>query len=845
MNFDVLEQGVNDAYDHIDAYVKSKCGGDAKRMDVNRDLYDFEGASGGQVRNFLVSLSTVVVGAYRENARVLGQNDNWKLVYTILYSVIIALVSAGFLAYVYAMYRAYAASNALPANPEAHVVGIVVVLASTAVLCKRLMSSKAMLDKTQYVYLSKVPNTELLWDPSVRHIYYNTVPTDPDERERLVAQDKELSDACAQPEAASNPNAVGSLGNDCGGTLALSRDYVYKNLLPWIQNFYANKARILNALRFQSFDANVQSIRDAHARLLRVLTMDASPDTADPAASQARVDALVDGTILPMLTANVVALPYANAVGSNAGAFTASSSNECIDRAAVGGAALAVFSAASNACTLYAEHSAVVASASNDVAFVLGDKYYGLVDNPRKKATKLSLEPFQQLTDCISACDIDNNCNTCYTSDNRRFTAMRVQDLPAGSALKPSCGNDCYFVQKPNPADLGKTLAARASHLSSQLADLYAQESVIPRDVAERVLLKLAAASSSSSSDALAAAKRILSDAEALHHRAQFDRSYATEAGFVRTLRVMSGEDLLQGVLVPAYVLSRACKTLSPYFLAQSDVATMQWSTRKTAVDASVAIVVLLLVVAVSKAVSSAQDRVRTGFYVLLVVGVAFFGCTLLETWIARQGKYQEARRAAQYSAGNRIVGATSELNDYLRRHSAWVGKLLGLKDVYVDDATGVVYSSGAPLDLRSPVLKRPLEVDALGERAVFASNVRNMAVDIDGLLADCKDVLSLRRVNGFPWNEVSTLVVMIVLLVVLWLYMKQHMVPGYWMERLRNLLRRRRDHDFEGLQADDDPTATYVAIGFVTVVLIVLSALCIRNVQDYQLECRRRRKRP
>lgn len=840
MNFDVLEQGIKDVYDHIDSYVKSACAGDVRKLDVNRDLYDFQG---GKVRNFLVSLSTVVVNAYNDNARIVGQNGAWQLAYTVLLCSIVVLVSVGVVVYGYAMYKTYLKTDAVPAHLEMHAVGLAVLLASTFLICKELVTDKRVLEKTQYISLNKVPNTELLWDPSVRHIYYNTIP-DPDEREKMVASDRDLSDACASTDAGSNPHSVGSMGNDCGSTLALDRDYVYKNLLPWIQHFYENKAAVLNALRYKGYDVNIQHIRDAHARLLRVLTMDTSSAAAPQLQQQqTSVDALVDQKVIPMLTARVTALPYARVVGkADMGTFTAASSNECIDQAALQRAGLAAFSAGSNTCTLYKQEPVQASTACNDIVFVLGDTYYGLLNAPRTSSggsTKISLEPFAQLTDCISACDIDNNCNTCYTADNKRFTAMHVKQAPDKAAMKLACSNDCYFVQKQNSALLADSLASRASHLTQELAALYAQENASPSEVAARAMLKLEAMRTAP--EALRAVRQILSDAE-VEYRAGTRSQYATDAEFVHTLGALSGEEFLQGVVMPAYVLRKASETLSPYFLAQSDVANMRWSTQKSAMDAAVAIVNLVTVVFLWKRARDGRAWGEVAVTSVLTVSIVFFACTLLETWIFRKQKFQQARRAAQYNAGNRIVLAASELNDYLRRHSRWVGALLGLKDVYVDDATGALYSSGAPLDMRSPVLKQPLHLDALHEKALFAANVRNMAVDIDGLLTDCQDVLNLRA-RGFPWNEVSIIAVMVVLLLALWMFVRQKMAPGYLIERLQSLLARKHNHDFEDLNLSegDDPWSTYVAMGLVTVVLIVLSVLCIQNVQEYQLECRRR----
>lgn len=884
MNVQQLEQGVVDVSDYINQYLYAKDrGGDVGTLDIDADLYD---RSTAQPREFLLVLASRITDQFDINnvqvKDVRAQKSATSALYVlaIVLAVVVPVVAIVF--YGVALRRRALHHIAIDWPRQAlYVLGVGTLTVSVfTLLILKFRTDKRVLSHVRLVDLqSQVPNTQLLWDPSVRLIYYNVVPEGAETR---IAKDPALAQDCLDDGPPPTPGAnahlnIQTLGSGiCKRRVPQLTDAYLTELLRWIKDFYGNRGRILFTVRSLDPDGMARSIVAANATLSQLIY---TSSNRRPARFSARstVDNVVAKEILPLLTAD-----YKEVKGVKATTGTPTKTidghgflnkQNCIDDCVVKNAgSCQLVAVGADQCRTYGkgvvlepaladdDPSGSVIVGKNANLFVLapaGDRVQSTLPGPG----------FASISECLEACSGAPACQGCHVA-SRGDKATMVALSGAAAATGPrACSSDCLYVKTAAAAlpgdatDTAALLDGRREHLAARLADAYVRHGIAPKDAYWPTMNALQSTTGSSFAQLQPSFDAILKRVEAVHVDQTTSRFYVTDSVLVNKLGKMTRAELVTGLLRPIYQLKVSATVLNRRLHETAAVALEKWHLTRAAVRMAVGNLVIFAAIGIAWLVYARRNEpVKEDdayeFYLktsVLVAAVVFAG-TLALSVLHKTSTRMQASQSAVLHVGSRLSANIETIAKYVEQQKAWVGALLGLPRTWTyDPYTFDIIVRGKVVDVTAPLFRRQtLNMTTLDSDAAIVSDLRTLLISLDGTINNCQDLLALRPGTTFPTNEVLLLVAGIAVALVTFMYATAYLKPGLMLDRLRRLVRQRADQDYSAILEMDDSgerAAHMTTMGGAALMLLALSWMAASSARDYVVAgadaCRKSRPSP
>jgi hypothetical protein len=848
---DYIVQSVEDIHDYIHQYLYAKQANKStpirgSMITVRDDLYD---DSSNIIRDFAMVISSKVTDLFDAQSRRQRRiNSPVRMGIAMIIVLFIIMVIAPTAYIISVAVRAYLKKIDLREFLPEHgfVIGITftVLYSICSIAITKFKNDVKILGRVRLIDLqTQVPYTQLLWDQSVRLLYYNTMSED--DRTNRIANDAMLANDC-------NTNDDGHRGADmrvadragddvCGRPVMKLTPQYLEEFRRWVVNFYDHKDIILYKLR--SLDSE-----DAISRLKASSTVLAGTVKADKAgrtrASLTDVNKIVTSVILPILQNSYYT--YKDSIVQGVEYHKAQQSkDECVDKcvtdpdcsmAVSDGGTCRLYRDGSETYITAAKGSAVYVSTAGKsrAAYVLGSAV------PSKTAMKDG--SFTTLQSCMASCGRKDDCAGCWQPTDKSveaFSSSNAEDIRTAAAVPAPapCDGDCHFMKRTG-ADLSATavqqlseLRSRSAHLSKKVGSICMMNGFAPRDAYDAVMRGLQAHLPAPSFQLMKDDyTKILKAADAQHAQLNSTKLYVDNWSFASRLSKMTNAEFIASFVQPTHEVHVASKVLKNKLMTVSDVYQDTSSMGLKLYDAVIAntVVISTLYIVHVMYARSKETSINTAFtlqMLLLVCGVAFM-IALLWSSKNRHAKDSEARDRAVKNSGSRLFVEATSLNNLINMgtRAEWIKRAMGVKKMVIDDITGVITVDGAPYDPTSPFGRRTLDLDTLGDnRYILASDIRTRIILLDKTVNDCNDFLKLRQPTVFPWGQVLILLLGIVLVAGVFIYTTGYVRPGEILDRL-NMCIQKLSWDEMEYKIDADESRDHI----MQIIMMVLSILIL-----------------
>lgn len=882
MNADILQTGVGRIHDYIAEYLYTRTRQKSiVALDVGRDLYD---ARTQAVRPFLNVLASKVVALYDEDREIKERlasrvsTARQFSVATPAVGAVLVTVGVALLMFVHYVEAGRDIKNIHMTFTVSRVLWeVLLVMGSISflIVLSRQARADAEVVKTNMVIdlREQVPYTNLLWDPAIRLVHYNTF-TDQDKYEAKLESDpdhKAILDQCEEPpqvgfRAQSVAVAASPQQGKCTPPTPFRlTDQYLKDLRQWIVDFYTHRDEIVYRLRTADGPAMTRRLSNATTQLTGLLKT-----SRVPTMSTADADAYIDRTILPLVLSKMAQFDEASVVTNGSkpySTFENLSSDECVDRCIADAPRCGMASAADGGCRLYdakdwpgvgragggKRGQVMVPDRGTGTATVFTRGVLAEGDARRTKAF-ISQRAYGTLKDCADACSTLEDCGFCTKQAGRYF--MGASGEPPGlTDATQECKDDCYYFKNASPTAPALN-SDRIQHLAGKIAVLYATNGIMPDAAHDRLLDGLRKALSP---QAFAQAKPLYEDLlrktkEECTRVTRETSAYATDRAFVTTLGGLTKAEFVAQLVMPVHDIKVAVKALQDGVATQDRIDRLRSgasNTRDMVILVNI-IVLTMVCLGVVGYYMVGKDWLRMSVetrtlsvtqYLVLTLGVIFF-IILVSGYRKRRDVDAASQLDDRQKATRRLQGTSLAADSYLDEHMPLVSKLLGRSGLSRDPYTGKLLDANhAPVDLRDVAWTTPIEAGAVGdELLVFASEMRALIIVMDQTVNDCSDILGLRPTLAFPWNEVMLSVLGIVAIYLTHMFMSRYLMPGELLQKLRMLARRAKFQDFNvtaTVDATQDFAAQLISMLVLMVVLILMMYSSVYSTQHYRAQAR------
>lgn len=851
MNSQVLEQGVNDIHDYISTYLYAKYtssdGVNIVDQLTQDDLYDMPN---GQVRNFLSVLSGRVTTLFVNDVNAQNAVQSQKQFLTIvivLLGILLSLGAVGPIAvYVILLKRRMVRIENIPLQVLTIATGMTVVETALSLLIIKFVADRKAVDQQNIIDISvQLPHSQLLWDSSLRQIYYNTI-SNSTTRQQMIDNDPALS-GCANPEETDvTGGTIEDVVNTCGQLQPqLTNDYLAR-LLSYIQDFYTHKQDVLDVLQNLDESGNMTQLVSAQQTMSQLVRKGSAADP--PSDVQLVINSVIPlfGPFSQFESAQLTGTPYSSTY--------AASSNACIDQClGDNSCAMASFDSlaqdADTNCKLYntTDSTVYVTSAIPSMqSYVKGNVPF-YIQGPAIAGTSNGNEAYADGRACMRACSLSAQCTLCY-NDGAGTAAFQSMSIPGADVptVPATVGTEqgIYAYKNTGTGTSNAQLPSRTTYLATRISEIYLTHNVNPSDVSQSILNQLAQTNALSATDTQTVTAILTAAESAYADTRRGSRYYIDDLTFLGNVTAMTKRDFISNVLVPLKQVEQSGKTLRKRLQRLSVLSQLSWSVVKRSADAIAVDVILLAVLwsafhtwrtSAAGLMASKQNKTMYWLQLAIVLGGVVFGVTLMLTWLQKLQVSNAAVQTAQYNSGLALTTAASDMRAYLVSNQNTISSILGASAT-INPLTGDLLLGGAPVYLNDPKLQAQVDLASIGDtKFAFMSRIRHFVVDMDRQLNDCQDLLQLKPVVQFPWSEILLLVTLGLILVACWMYSKRYLQPSAVLDTLRRLLKRKADGDYD-VTVDSTPDFA-MQVGSMLMMLaavVVLTAACIRSAQGY-----------
>lgn len=861
---DYLVQSAEDIHDYIYQYLYAKQPNKSmpiqgSMITVQDDLYD---ESSKIIRDFAMVISSKVTDLFdarsRRQRRLLSPVRMGVAMIIILIILMVVVPTA----YVTSVaVRAYLKKidlrTFLPQHAFVIGTGFTLLYSVCSIAITKFKNDVKVLGRLRLVDLqTQVPYTQLLWDQSVRLLYYNTLSED--DRTNRIANDVMLANDCNSNDDGQSNGAdmrvADRAGDDvCGRpVMRLTPEYLAE-FRRWIVSFYDHKDIILYKLRSLDSDDAISRLKAGSAVLVGMVKADNASRTR---ASPKDINRIVESTILPILQNSYYT--YNDSIVQGVEYHKAQQSkDECVDKC-VTDPECSMAVSDGGTCKLYRDGAYITAARGSAVyvntayksraAYVLGSRV------PSKTAMKEG--SFTTLQSCMASCGRRDECAGCWQPTDKSveaFSSSNAGDIRTAAAVPAPapCDGDCHFMKRTG-ADLSATavqqlseLRSRRAHLSTKMGSICMANGFAPRDAYDAVMrgleARLPAPSFLLMKDEYTT---VLREADAQYAQLNSTKLYMDNWSFANKLSKITNADFITNFVQPTHDVYVASKVLKNKLMTVSDIYQDTSNMGVKLYDVVIANTVIISTMYLAHVVyaRSKEASVNTTFtlqMLLLVFGFAFI-VALLWSSKSRHVKDSEARDRAVKNSGARLFIEATSLNTLINTgtRAEWIRRAMGVKNMVIDDITGVITVDGVSYDPTSPFGRRTLDLDTLGDdRYTLASDIRTRIILLDKTVNDCNDFLKLRQPTVFPWSQVIILLLGIALAAGILMYTTGYVRPGEILDRL-NMCVQKLSWDEMEYKIDIDESKDHVMQVILMIssiiVLLIMTTVTVTSANMY-----------
>jgi hypothetical protein len=811
-----LLQGIDDVHNHILQYLFNKYKtNDVSKLDIYDDLYDKDSKV---LKEFTIVLAAKTVAMFDNNSKHREQVEwaRWSTRSIFALLIIGAVATPVTIAAVFWLMLKYGYLDKALLVKYLLITGVFTsaFLSFLIVLAIRINAELRRLNDIKLIDLrSQVSNTQLLWDSSIRYLFYNTLPED--DKEQHMAKDKAVANRCDDPNPLAPKETPNMTKVKVRGDEACARPFTdinkaYLNeLMGWIVKFYDNRDEIEYQVKTLDPQDTVRRLAK-NAEIFSKLIRKGKDAPGANRASATVVKEVIQNEIIPLLTVEYVRFNAATVTDPEQyGRTVPSSADACVDKC-IEDPDCRMSSFDGKGCNLHKSTNAFISAGQGDssvnfkkgnVSPVMTYIQGGIVADKRIISTHATR------TDCLTACSLEPECDGCYQATEKgqivAFAANNRDELNGKTSVpsKTPCKIDCHLIKRTYEdmpfQNHVKELSRRQTHLADKLARIYMKHNVHPMDAYHGIMESLK--KETTSSEVEKTYKTILNTAETRFNSLANVRYHVDKVTFSLRLQEMTVGEFVKTIALPSHEINIAARAINDRVLIIDDALRSRMRLAGRGYDALIANIAIAGSAFMAYILYSREDGERTlqdnqmfAMKMGLILTLIVFACVLVWSIKTLHSKNSTAHRLASKQSGTRLMSQVRAL--YTKIHKdGWMTDVLGVDGLTINENTGRISVDGRPFDENADYAQKKLNWNVLGDNLdATLTTLRDLIITMDDTVKDCNDLLNIRTSVVFPWSEVVLIMLGLGLAVAILLATNYYVRPGDVLDRLKTCMRGR-----------------------------------------------------